>query len=533
MNQPTYTMKDFLDAVEALFHSNDSEIKNKSNKFICEFDKRPEAWNIAMEILSTNQLKEEAYYNAIQLLKAKIKYDFGNALDKKELVMNTLIFLIDNIDKFKTSMHYIISNFCQVFAMTMVFSGDNFKQAMKLCVDKLNDQKSIENLLSLLMIFNFLAEANANEQIVIDETNKAIFSNNLKEIEGDVMAYLNFVVKSIITNQNAFPNVKNIEQYKKLFSDNVLEAFTNWTKFDLEGKALTRLDTDFIDVLNFIFTIEQNNMQKHGECIGMLLQLPLESPEMQNLAKLVFSKILPYKDILYQTSIDSLDIEETGFFIDVFCTLAQNNLDQIFTEKRFDLIKIIVDLTKQSDPIKINNIIDFWIMFMQYVFNKRIKTEEILVIFKPMFIELVMNMMKLMQFDKTIFGELNVKKTKEFRNSDEYNAVKDFRDSLKEFFIDFARDYTFEFIYGEILFPQITKTVEEIKTKPNELQCWSRLEVLLYTFNCTAREINADGDLAFLHTLFDTIFQVPKEFAQITRTVTDILDTINSLLSKK
>ena len=73
MNQPTYTMKDFLDAVEALFHSNDSEIKNKSNKFICEFDKRPEAWNIAMEILSTNQLKEEAYYNAIQLLKAKIK----------------------------------------------------------------------------------------------------------------------------------------------------------------------------------------------------------------------------------------------------------------------------------------------------------------------------------------------------------------------------------------------------------------------------------------------------------------------------
>lgn len=533
MNQQTYTMKDFLDAVEMLFHSNDSELKNKSNKFICEFDKRPESWNVAMEILSTDNLKEEAYYNALQLLKAKIKYDFGNALDKKELVMNTLMFLVDKIDKFKTSMHYLITNFCQCFAMTMVFSGDNFKQGMKICVDKLNDQNSIINLLSLLMIFNFLAEANSNEQIVIDEHNRNIFSENLRSIEEDVITYLNFVVKNIINNPNAFANVTDINNYKKLFSNNVLEAFTNWTKFDIDGKPLSRLDTDFIDVLNFIFTIEQNNMPKHAECICMLLQLPLESKEMQNLAKLIFSKILPYKDILYQTSIDSLDNEETGFFIDVFCTLAQNNLELIFNEKRFDLIKIIVDLTKQSDNLKINNIIDFWVFFMQFVFNKGIKTEEILSIFKPMFIELIMNMMKLMQFDKNIFAELNVKKTKELRNNDEFTSVRDFRESIQEFFYDFARDYTFEFIYGEILFPQISKTIEEIKIKPNELLCWSRLEVLLYTFKCIAREINKEGDLTFLYTLFDTIFQVPKEFAQITRTVTDILDTINSLLSKK
>lgn len=532
MNQEQYTMKDFLEAVEALFHSNDPSIRNKSNKFICEFDKRPEAWDVAMQVLSTDNLKEEAYFNAIQMLKTKIKYDFSNYLDNKEIIVNTLSFLIDKIDKFKKTRHYIMINFCKCFALAMVFSGDSFSACLKMCVDKLNDQSNIENLLSLLMIFNFLAEANADRQIVIDETSKSIFTQNLDNIEIDVLTYINFIIKKVINNESN-NSIQGFDQIKLLFSNNVLEAFTNWISFGLKDETLVKLDKDFIDIINFVFSIEQKNMPKHAECICMLLQLPLEIEEMRSLGKLIYSKILPYKDLLYQTSFDSLNNEESGFFIDVFCTLCQNNFDQIFYEKRFDLLQIIVDLTKNSDNGKIDTICDFWIALLQFFYSQKITTSEILANFKSMFVQLILNMIKLMQFDPDLFKELNIKKTKSFRNNDDYCSVKNYRASIKEFFCDFMRDFSFDFIYTEIIFPQVSKTVEEIKSKPNDMHYWSRFEVLLYTFYCACMEISKDSDLTFLNTLFDTIFEIPKEFIQITRTVTDILDAMTKQLSKK
>ena len=73
---------------------------------------------------------------------------------------------------------------------------------------------------------------------------------------------------------------------------------------------------------------------------------------MRNLVQIMFSKILNYKDIFYK-SIDSLDTELSSFYVDVFTSMVENNLEQIFKEKRYDLIHIIVDITKKCPPISI------------------------------------------------------------------------------------------------------------------------------------------------------------------------------------
>ena len=44
--------------------------------------------------------------------------------------------------------------------------------------------------------------------------------------------------------------------------------------------------------------------------------------------------------------------------------------------------------------------------------------------------------------------------------------------------------------------------------------------------------INSDADLSFLETLLVTFYEIPSNFIQIKRTVTDVLDRIAKLLSK-
>ena len=39
--------QDFLNAVDALFHSNNKDLQRQANQFICDFDKRPESWDIS------------------------------------------------------------------------------------------------------------------------------------------------------------------------------------------------------------------------------------------------------------------------------------------------------------------------------------------------------------------------------------------------------------------------------------------------------------------------------------------------------
>ena len=136
----------------------------------------------------------------------------------------------------------------------MVFSGDSFSACLKMCVDKLNDQSNIENLLSLLMIFNFLAEANADRQIVIDETSKSIFTQNLDNIEIDVLTYINFIIKKII-----FHNEKYIEIVKDKKTGEIFRVtFKDSDKDALYNSLLQRLYSNKND-LNQFANLTDNN----------------------------------------------------------------------------------------------------------------------------------------------------------------------------------------------------------------------------------------------------------------------------------
>ena len=84
----------FLNSVNLLFHSEDKEMKVKANKFLVDFESKAESWDVAFQVLQKNDLSEEAYFNALNILKRKIRYDLREETFKKVLFCMKMIGII-------------------------------------------------------------------------------------------------------------------------------------------------------------------------------------------------------------------------------------------------------------------------------------------------------------------------------------------------------------------------------------------------------------------------------------------------------
>jgi len=212
--------------------------------------------------------------------------------------------------------------------------------------------------------------------------------------------------------------------------------------------------------------------------------------------------------------------------------MVENNMEDILKEKRFDLLQIIVDLMKKCPPTKINTICDFFADFNSFLYEQKVSYEDIMKNFKSIFIQLILNLINLTKFDDEIFIKLNKSKTKALKSEDEYNSSLDFRYSAKDLLNDFSSNYGFNFIFEEILFPEFNKIVLKIKDNQKNMTYWCKLENLLYIFSCISGFINPnDKSFENVIILFHTIFDIPKEYIQIIRTVTDIIDSCSDILS--
>ena len=515
----------FLEAVNFLFHSSDKELKVKANKFLVNFESSPESWDISYQVLLKNNLPDEVYYNALNILKNKIDYDLGNYSENPEYIEKLLSFFLNNIDKFKNSKHYIIINYCECIGKAFLFTNDKFKEMLKLFTIKLSGENNdISSLLCLLLIFNFICETKFNKRMVIDERMRQIFSDNIINICDDVFKYIILMINKLATINN--------ENLKHFISNQILETINNYLFIDFDESVLLKFNGEYLPIINFIFQIDEENLDKHSECINSLLSLPLEEEKMRNLAQKIFSEIFKFKEALNK-SMASIDDEQASFYIEVFISLAGNNIEELLKENRIDLFQIIVDLTKKCPPNKIKSIVDFFSYFNDYLIENKFNIDAIMKNFKNMFLQLLLNFIILTKFDDEIFEKLNIKKTKALKQDDEYNKTIDYRESAKDMLINFINNYHFNFIFDELLFPEFKKVVNKIKEDQKNISHWCKMENLLYIFSCICEYSKpSDANFENVKIVFYTMLDIPKEYVHIIRTVTDIIDNCSFILSQ-
>ena len=289
---------------------------------------------------------------------------------------------------------------------------------------------------------------------------------------------------------NKLPNIEDIN-LKNFVSKQILETINNYLYINLEENVILKFNDEYLPIINFIFQIDEENLEKHNECICSLLYLPLQQEKMQNLAKIIFSKILLFKDIFYK-SIGTLDSEQSSFYIDIFTLMVENNMEEILKEKRLDFFQIIIDLIKNCPEKKIYTIVDFFKNFNDYLYRENYSIEEIMKNFKNIFTQLINNFIFLTKFDDEIFSKLNVTFTKKLYNNDDYNRTLDFRKAAKELLNDFVLNYGFNFIFSNLLFPEFKNIISKIKENPKNIINFCKLENLLFIFSCICKYIDSE-----------------------------------------
>ena len=515
----------FLEAVKCLFHSSDKNLKVKANKFLIEFESKPESWDISYQVLLKDNLPEEVYYNALNILKNKIKYDFANYSENSGYIEKLLSFFLDNIDRFKTIKHYILINYCDCIGKAFLFTGNKFNDMLKKFINKLSGPNAdIYSFLCLLLIFNFICEAKYDKRIVVDDRSRAIFSDNIKNITGDVFDYLIFMINKLTS--------VNDSTEKHFISDQILDTINNYLYIEFDVNTIAKFNDKYLPIINFIFEIKEDNLDKHAECICNLFNLPLQENNMENLSKIIFSEIMKFKDILYK-SFNSIDDEQASFYIDIFTSMVGNNLEEIIKKNMSDYFQLMVDLVKKCPENKIGVIVDFFNFFNDYLKENKDIANFVINNWNNIFLQLTLNVISLTKFDNEIFSNLNEKKTKALSNEQEYEKTLDFRDAAKDLLkipIDF---YGFNFFFDSIIFPEFKKIINKIKENQADISNWCKIENILYIFSCTCQYFKLDDPCyENIIVFFSTIFDIPRQYVQIIRTATDIIDQCPNLLSK-
>ena len=522
-----YDVETFLKAVNLLFHSNDKDMRIQANKYLLDFETKMESWDVAFEVITKNNIPEEGYYNALNILKRKIKYDFDNFSEKPENIEKLLSLLGTNIDRFKKSKHYILKNYCECVGESFLFTGDKFNNILKQFILKLfnGNNSDIESVISLLLIFYYICETSSDSSMVIDKKSREKIKTNIRDITNDVFQYIIFMINKL--------NTLNDNNLKQFISNIILDTLNEYLYIDLDENIILKFNNEFLPIINFIFEINEENLEKHSGCICNLLNFPLHQESMKPLSQIIFPKILQFKEIFYKT-IESLDDEQISFYIDVFTSVIENNYDEILNEKRYDFFQIILDLTRKCPPNKIICIAEFFHDFNNYLNVNDYKVDYILGEFKTIFINLMINFMNLTKYENDVFAKLNVSHTNSLNNDDDYNNIKDYRDVIKDIIEDFIYYYNYTFLFDDILFPEFKKLINKIKENQKEISNWSKLENLLYIFSCFIKNVDIkDNSIDNIIILLYTIFDIPKDFIQITRTVSEIVDNCpNEIISK-
>ncbi len=211
-----YNLENVLIAINDLFIGSDDKKRKAANKFLLFFEKSQQAWDVAKEILSTKNLIEQAYYSATQIIKKKLRFDFGNYCGNKQVIISVAEFLIEKLFEFKENKFYIIANLARCFSLFIIFAHQDIPDIIKVFVEKLNDQ-SISGLTIILMTFTFLAEMVETNNIVIDVSYKNSYSEFLEKLSDDVLVFMNFMIK--YSKENKDESIKRDPSLKIYFQN--------------------------------------------------------------------------------------------------------------------------------------------------------------------------------------------------------------------------------------------------------------------------------------------------------------------------
>ena len=86
---------------------------------------------------------------------------------------------------------------------------------------------------------------------------------------------------------------------KKFISKQILETINIYLYLDFGEKIIIKFNNEYLPIIDFIFNIDEENLDIYSESICGLLNLPLNKENMRNLAQIIFSKVMKFKEVFF------------------------------------------------------------------------------------------------------------------------------------------------------------------------------------------------------------------------------------------
>lgn len=534
-NSTIYNLDNFVKAIEYLFSGNNN-LSSISNSYINRFSKSSEALDIVIQALNLENSSEKVYYNAIVILKKKLKFNFGNYCSDHNKLKAIEKILLLNIQKFKKcDKLYIVQALCDCLSLLILFSFQSLPNMFQETVNYFltednnisNDSniKYLVNLQNKYCLVSFLmqmGEIPEESNIVVDKEQMNAFVSFIISISDDVLDLLN---KSIIEN-NLLDNKEDLPSEIKLLNNelsrSILITFLNWLDLNIPSTTIEKLSSNYYTLLNFIFSINQYNLKYHKQAICLLI-CDKSSFYLNNL---IIEKVISMKPLVGK-AIETKNTEGIVFFLDVYEALCTENLSSILTSHNKDLLKVFLELTKVVDEDRIMYVCDFWTQVIKSILeDESIRSDK-------EYLEIVNNAIVALtgkvKWEEEIFIRLNKERYSALKEDEDFIKQENFRICIKELLGSISRAINFNDLYKRYFQKEIINIINLLKANLGNMKYWAIFEALIYCVSCISSSATIE-DSSLLEEVLMTVIEVPIELTQINRTATDLIDDVSKLL---
>lgn len=528
-NSNEYNSVNFINSI-LLMNSNKPTFISIANKYINRFIKSKESFEVALSILKTSDLDYTIYFNSINILKNKLKYNFGNYCDDKIKIAELASIVIDSIDRLNsTNKSYILETLAHCLAYLFMFGFkcnemmfeiilNNFSQKISLNSSS-NNSIIVTNYYICYSSFLYnITQILYEDSIVVDKRHMKEYSNVLPNLSNVVLDSIN----SIIQNQNLI----NTNDSNAFLSNILLNCINVWMEFGFPDKCLENMCLpEYKSILDFIFAINQKNLIQHKIAICQFIS----QNHIEPLTNLIVERVVHLKEYVNE-AINSKNGDTINFFIDIYETLCISKMNLILNFKAYEIFEIYLNLTKICDKTRIMYSCDFWSLnFIPVILssNEYSKCPELLSIIDSA----IRSIISKAKWSNDIFARLNTEKQSNIKD-EEYDDELRVRSAIKEFLIGISRNlFSFKYLYTTYFQKEIINIIGKLKDDLSNVKSWGIFEALIYCIYCFS-DTAQKGDIPLIEEILLTAIEVPVDFCQIYRVVTDLIDNLVNILSK-
>eukprot|EP00347_Sterkiella_histriomuscorum_P023855 403333152 len=508
----------------------DTETYKQADTLLTSFSKTHQAWAVTIQALSLDNLENNEYFHAANVLKNKMMYDFAS-LRRQDFSIsfqirdNLLIILKKMIDDGKPS--FVLNCLCTALAILSMHLNESWQDMIEQLISELSN--TVDQAINLLTILKYMATDCDNDSIVIEDSLRRSFFTYLDNLSQIVFEQIFNQWAQKINTQVVTENTTEDFKFQKLKSK-IVDAFYQWIKLRLPDEALQNMTQQYPDLLALVFNELDNkdeNLENATNCVIELISLSRKQPEkFASIREAVVEKISRLTHRVDQAVKEKDEILGEQL-IDIFVELGQSHINQIIESGSLTIPEILLKLMSIPE-IRNRRQVSFWknlFKGISKIEQAEVKTQK-LVVFEPVLLRLLDCIIDQMKAEDDVF--------------DDFNYVSEFDEQFDEF--NFARNDFGKLIQTickccgpqaiyAVFIQKLQQHIQKAQQDQTNVSEWSSIETIITCISDLATTLTIE-QVGALNDIIQLVFQLPDQYVALRRAGANLFRSLSKLIKE-